>query len=138
MPPSHKVAYHDETELVQNRLYKSLKVWSMYADLEESFGTFKVHFCVHKLKMVLYLAGVPHHAEEVYNHLMQRPESQGCPLLVSNRKYVHVRQESWQNACGNVFIVDSMKIVLPRYLNLCSYLLKRLVSSKTFQQNFNY
>ncbi|XP_046404524.1 pre-mRNA-splicing factor syf1 homolog [Ischnura elegans] len=40
-PPPRKVAYHDETETVQARLYKSLKVWSMYADLEESFGTFK-------------------------------------------------------------------------------------------------
>lgn len=39
--PTRKVAYHDETETVQMRLYKSLKVWSMYADLEESFGTFK-------------------------------------------------------------------------------------------------
>lgn len=39
--PSRKVAYHDDTETVQARLYKSLKVWSMYADLEESFGTFK-------------------------------------------------------------------------------------------------
>lgn len=40
--PTRKVAYHDENESVQMRLYKSLKVWSMYADLEESFGTFKV------------------------------------------------------------------------------------------------
>lgn len=40
-PPSRKVAYYDETETVQMRLHKSLKVWSMYADLEESFGTFK-------------------------------------------------------------------------------------------------
>ncbi|XP_062128009.1 pre-mRNA-splicing factor syf1 homolog [Drosophila sulfurigaster albostrigata] len=39
--PKRKVAYHDDTETVQTRLYKSLKVWSMYADLEESFGTFK-------------------------------------------------------------------------------------------------
>ncbi|KAF2879813.1 hypothetical protein ILUMI_26340 [Ignelater luminosus] len=39
--PSRKVAYHDDTETVQARLYKSLKLWSMYADLEESFGTFK-------------------------------------------------------------------------------------------------
>lgn len=39
--PSRKVAYHDDTETVQMRLYKSLKVWSMYADLEESFGTYK-------------------------------------------------------------------------------------------------
>lgn len=35
------MAYHDEKEPVQARVYKSLKVWSMYADLEESFGTFK-------------------------------------------------------------------------------------------------
>lgn len=40
-PPARKVAYHDENEAVQMRLYKSLKIWSMYADLEESFGTFK-------------------------------------------------------------------------------------------------
>ncbi|XP_008547181.2 pre-mRNA-splicing factor syf1 homolog [Microplitis demolitor] len=39
--PSRKVGYYDESETVQMRLYKSLKVWSMYADLEESFGTFK-------------------------------------------------------------------------------------------------
>lgn len=40
--PSRKVDYHDDTETVQMRLYKSLKIWSLYADLEESFGTFKV------------------------------------------------------------------------------------------------
>ncbi|KAK6195762.1 hypothetical protein SNE40_001120 [Patella caerulea] len=40
-PPPRKVAYHDETETVQNRVHKSLKLWSLYADLEESFGTFK-------------------------------------------------------------------------------------------------
>ncbi|XP_013791269.1 pre-mRNA-splicing factor SYF1-like [Limulus polyphemus] len=39
--PPIKVAYNDTTEPVQSRLYKCLKVWSMYADLEESFGTFK-------------------------------------------------------------------------------------------------
>ncbi|XP_062622386.1 pre-mRNA-splicing factor SYF1-like [Saccostrea cucullata] len=40
-PPPRKVSYHDETETVQSRVHKSLKVWSLYADLEESFGTFK-------------------------------------------------------------------------------------------------
>lgn len=39
--PKKKISYYDETETVQIRLYKSLKIWSMYADLEESFGTFK-------------------------------------------------------------------------------------------------
>lgn len=40
--PTRKVAYFDENETVQARLHKSLKLWSMYADLEEGFGTFKV------------------------------------------------------------------------------------------------
>lgn len=37
----NKINYNDESETVQTRLHKSLKLWSMYADLEESFGTFK-------------------------------------------------------------------------------------------------
>ncbi|XP_046893738.1 pre-mRNA-splicing factor SYF1 [Hypomesus transpacificus] len=39
--PSKKAEYHDVSEPVQNRVYKSLKVWSMLADLEESLGTFQ-------------------------------------------------------------------------------------------------
>lgn len=39
-PPARKTHYFDESESVQSRVYKSLKLWSMYADLEESFGTF--------------------------------------------------------------------------------------------------
>lgn len=39
--PKNKISYTDESETVQARLHKSLKLWSMYADLEESFGTFK-------------------------------------------------------------------------------------------------
>ena len=39
--PSRKFAYNDKTETVQMRLYKSLKVWTMYADLEGSFGTYE-------------------------------------------------------------------------------------------------
>ncbi|KAI5742072.1 hypothetical protein M8J77_002699 [Diaphorina citri] len=39
--PARPVAYHDEAETVQARVYKSIKLWSLYADLEESFGTFK-------------------------------------------------------------------------------------------------
>ena len=40
--PARRAAYHDKSEPVQNRLFRSLKVWSMYADLEESLGTFEV------------------------------------------------------------------------------------------------
>eukprot|EP00794_Sanderia_malayensis_P015651 gene15651-17230_t len=41
--PSKKagISYHDEKEKVQSRVHKSLKLWSMYADLEESLGTFQ-------------------------------------------------------------------------------------------------
>ncbi|KAH1176025.1 pre-mRNA-splicing factor SYF1 [Mauremys mutica] len=39
--PAKKAEYFDASEPVQNRVYKSLKVWSMLADLEESLGTFK-------------------------------------------------------------------------------------------------
>ncbi|GCC31864.1 hypothetical protein chiPu_0010324 [Chiloscyllium punctatum] len=39
--PAKKAEYFDSTEPVQSRVYKSLKVWSMLADLEESLGTFK-------------------------------------------------------------------------------------------------
>lgn len=39
--PAKKAEYFDTSEPVQNRVYKSLKVWSMLADLEESLGTFK-------------------------------------------------------------------------------------------------
>uniref|UniRef100_A0A8C7YE82 Pre-mRNA-splicing factor SYF1 n=1 Tax=Oryzias sinensis TaxID=183150 RepID=A0A8C7YE82_9TELE len=39
--PSKKAEYFDSSEPVQNRVYKSLKVWSMLADLEESLGTFQ-------------------------------------------------------------------------------------------------
>lgn len=41
--PSKKagVNFHDDKETVQNRVHKSLKLWSMYADLEESLGTFQ-------------------------------------------------------------------------------------------------
>ena len=35
-------SYHDQKEPVQNHVHKSIKVWSMYADLEESLGTFQV------------------------------------------------------------------------------------------------
>lgn len=39
--PSRKVDYYDRSEPVQARLHKSLRLWSLYTDLEESFGTFE-------------------------------------------------------------------------------------------------
>ncbi|VDM38472.1 unnamed protein product [Toxocara canis] len=37
--PPRRSHYFDESEPVQYRVYKSLKVWSLYADIEEAFGT---------------------------------------------------------------------------------------------------
>jgi pre-mRNA-splicing factor SYF1 len=39
--PEKNIHYNDKGVTVQKRLHKSLKMWSLYADLEESFGTFK-------------------------------------------------------------------------------------------------
>uniref|UniRef100_A0A914RVW2 Pre-mRNA-splicing factor SYF1 n=1 Tax=Parascaris equorum TaxID=6256 RepID=A0A914RVW2_PAREQ len=37
--PPRRSHYFDDSEPVQYRVYKSLKVWSLYADIEEAFGT---------------------------------------------------------------------------------------------------
>ena len=47
-PPPRRISYHDKGETVQMRLHKSLKIWSLYADLEESFGTFKTTKAVYE------------------------------------------------------------------------------------------
>ncbi|GJE86947.1 hypothetical protein PsYK624_030300 [Phanerochaete sordida] len=39
VPKNTKVNYHDHALPVQARLFKSLKLWSFYVDLEESIGT---------------------------------------------------------------------------------------------------
>ncbi|KAI0256478.1 spliceosome complex protein [Lactifluus subvellereus] len=39
IPKNTKVNYHDHALSVQARLFKSLKLWSFYVDLEESLGT---------------------------------------------------------------------------------------------------
>jgi len=55
-PPPRRVNYHDEAETVQMRLHKSLKIWSLYADLEESFGTFKTTKAVYDRILDLKIA----------------------------------------------------------------------------------
>jgi len=37
--PKRRAGYHDNDEPVQCRVYRSIKLWSFYADLEESFGS---------------------------------------------------------------------------------------------------
>ncbi|KAF8078124.1 hypothetical protein FPV67DRAFT_1464273 [Lyophyllum atratum] len=39
IPKNVKINYHDHTLSAQTRLFKSLKLWSFYVDLEESIGT---------------------------------------------------------------------------------------------------
>ncbi|RWS31360.1 pre-mRNA splicing factor Syf1-like protein [Leptotrombidium deliense] len=54
--PSKKASYFDQNEPVQNRIYKNLKIWSLYADLEESFGTFKTTKAVYDRIIELRIA----------------------------------------------------------------------------------
>ncbi|KAF8842567.1 protein prenylyltransferase [Paxillus ammoniavirescens] len=39
IPKNTKISYHDHSLSAQARLFKSLKLWSFYVDLEESIGT---------------------------------------------------------------------------------------------------
>ncbi|OQV15649.1 Pre-mRNA-splicing factor SYF1 [Hypsibius exemplaris] len=55
-PPVKKVAYFDENEAVQSRVYRSLKIWSLYADLEESFGTYETTKAVYDRILDLRIA----------------------------------------------------------------------------------
>ncbi|KAL5483850.1 hypothetical protein EMCRGX_G020266 [Ephydatia muelleri] len=54
--PAKRATYYDKTEPVQNRLYMSLKVWSLYADLEESLGTFESTKAVYDRIIDLHIA----------------------------------------------------------------------------------
>ena len=47
------VMFFLQSETVQRRVYKSLKLWSMYADLEESLGTFQVTMVAMSLKVLV-------------------------------------------------------------------------------------
>lgn len=38
-PPARKGDYFDESNKVQSRVFRSLKLWSLYADIEESLGS---------------------------------------------------------------------------------------------------
>jgi len=39
--PARRGQYFDETDNIQTRVSRSLKLWSLYADIEESIGTLK-------------------------------------------------------------------------------------------------
>lgn len=54
--PSKKAHYWDHNEPVQNRLYKSLKLWSLYADLEKAHGTLQTTKAVYDRILDLKIA----------------------------------------------------------------------------------
>ncbi|KAL7413210.1 hypothetical protein BDY24DRAFT_389307 [Mrakia frigida] len=55
-PKNTKISYHDESLSVQQRLFKSLKLWSFYVDLEESIGTVETTKDVYDRIMELRIA----------------------------------------------------------------------------------
>ncbi|KAI5983799.1 hypothetical protein EDD15DRAFT_2313680 [Pisolithus albus] len=56
IPKNTKVNYHDHSLPVQARLFKSLKMWSFYVDLEESIGTVESTKAVYDKIMELKIA----------------------------------------------------------------------------------
>ncbi|KAG6836647.1 hypothetical protein H0H93_005477 [Arthromyces matolae] len=56
VPKNPKVNYHDHTLSAQARLFKSLKLWSFYVDLEESFGTIETTKAVYDKILELRIA----------------------------------------------------------------------------------
>ncbi|KAE9548019.1 hypothetical protein FO519_008768 [Halicephalobus sp. NKZ332] len=56
MAPSKRTSYFDEKADVQQRVYKSLRVWSLYADVEEAFGTIETCKAVYEKILDLRIA----------------------------------------------------------------------------------
>ncbi|KAJ3192181.1 pre-mRNA-splicing factor syf1 [Irineochytrium annulatum] len=56
MPPLAQIRYQDETLPPQTRLFKSLKLWSFYVDLEEMVGTIESAKSVYERIMELKIA----------------------------------------------------------------------------------
>ncbi|KAG8708140.1 pre-mRNA-splicing factor syf1 [Ceratobasidium sp. 395] len=56
VPRNVKISYHDQSLPVQARLFKSLKLWSCYVDLEEAIGTVETTKAVYDKMMELKIA----------------------------------------------------------------------------------
>ncbi|KAH7926288.1 protein prenylyltransferase [Leucogyrophana mollusca] len=72
IPKNTKVNYHDHTLPVQSRLFKSLKLWSFYVDLEESIGTVESAKAVYDKIMELRIAN----AQVIVNYAAFLEENQ--------------------------------------------------------------
>jgi pre-mRNA-splicing factor SYF1 len=55
-PPPSRTHFFDDSEPVQRRVYKSLKLWSLYADVEESFGQLSTCRAVYERVLDLRIA----------------------------------------------------------------------------------
>ncbi|ELU44192.1 spliceosome complex protein [Rhizoctonia solani AG-1 IA] len=58
IPKNVKINYHDQSLPVQARLFKSLKLWSCYVDLEEAIGTVESTKAVYDKMLELKIANV--------------------------------------------------------------------------------
>jgi len=56
IPKNTKINYHDHSLSAQSRLFKSLKLWSFYVDLEESIGTVETTKAVYDKILELRIA----------------------------------------------------------------------------------
>ncbi|KAG9318252.1 hypothetical protein JVU11DRAFT_333 [Chiua virens] len=56
IPKNTKINYHDHSLPIQARLFKSLKLWSFYVDLEESIGTVESAKAIYEKIMGLKIA----------------------------------------------------------------------------------
>ncbi|KAG9082328.1 pre-mRNA-splicing factor syf1, partial [Ceratobasidium sp. UAMH 11750] len=56
IPKNMKISYHDQSLPVQARLFKSLKLWSCYVDLEEAIGTVETTKAVYDKMLELKIA----------------------------------------------------------------------------------
>ncbi|KAG2073802.1 hypothetical protein BDR04DRAFT_1180535 [Suillus decipiens] len=72
IPKNTKINYHDHSLPVQARLFKSLKLWSFYVDLEESIGTVESTKAVYDKIMDLKIAN----AQVIVNYAAFLEENQ--------------------------------------------------------------
>ncbi|KAH7914669.1 hypothetical protein BJ138DRAFT_1143343 [Hygrophoropsis aurantiaca] len=72
IPKNIKINYHDHSLPVQARLFKSLKLWSFYVDLEESIGTVDSAKAVYDKIMELRIAN----AQVIVNYAAFLEENQ--------------------------------------------------------------
>jgi pre-mRNA-splicing factor SYF1 len=72
IPKNTKINYHDHSLPVQARLFKSLKLWSFYVDLEESIGTVESAKAIYDKIMDLKIAN----AQVIVNYAAFLEENQ--------------------------------------------------------------